>query len=269
MATLRFAPVPQRIGHARKPEASGLNGRSLTPWQGVLALVVLAVFAPLAIARPPANPLQYSEEREPCSARNPLGNLYFGDTHLHTALSLDAYGGGTRILPAEAYRFAKGETIQKNGQDMKISTPLDFLAVTDHAEFFNAAATVNRLSDAPEDTWQTVIDAAENAYDRTSACRFTSFVAYEYTGQAGGVNQHRNVIFRNAHVPGLPVTSQQEPDPAGLWRALDQQCLKAGTGCDVLAIPHNSNMSFGAKFTLVGFSYAARAFLRPPRLQTC
>ena len=250
MVKTHCAPARQRIRHAPEPEASRRIRPGLAPWQGVLVPVVLAMLAPVAIASPPATSFPYTEEREPCSARNPLGNLYFGDTHLHTALSLDAYGGGTRILPAEAYRFAKGETINNNGQAMKISAPLDFLAVTDHAEFFNAAATLNRLGDAPEDTWQTVIDAAENAYDRTSACRFTSFVAYEYTAQAGGVNQHRNVIFRNAHVPSMPVTSQQEPDPAGLWRALDQQCLKAGTGCDVLAIPHNSNMSFGAKFTL-------------------
>ncbi len=61
-------------------------------------------------------------------------NLYFGDLHVHTALSADAYLGGTLTSPDEAYRFAKGETIELFGKKVKIRTPLDFTAVTDHSE---------------------------------------------------------------------------------------------------------------------------------------
>lgn len=66
---------------------------------------------------------------------NPLKEAYFGETHLHTAYSLDAYLGGTRLLPSDAYRFAKGEAVEVNGEKITISKPLDFCAVTDHAEY--------------------------------------------------------------------------------------------------------------------------------------
>ena len=66
---------------------------------------------------------------------NPLKDAYFGETHLHTAYSLDAYLGGTRLLPGDAYRFAKGEEVEVNGEKITISRPLDFCAVTDHAEY--------------------------------------------------------------------------------------------------------------------------------------
>ena len=62
-------------------------------------------------------------------------SLYFGETHLHTAYSLDAFLGGTRQTPGDAYRFAKGETVVVNGQPHKMRRPLDFAAVTDHAEY--------------------------------------------------------------------------------------------------------------------------------------
>ena len=61
--------------------------------------------------------------------------VYWGDTHLHSFLSGDAYSMGNRISPDEAYRFAKGETITATGGDKaKISKPLDFMMIADHAE---------------------------------------------------------------------------------------------------------------------------------------
>jgi len=68
-------------------------------------------------------------------AHNTDKSLYFGETHLHTAYSLDAFLGGTRQTPGDAYRFAKGETVVVNGQPHKMRRPLDFAAVTDHAEY--------------------------------------------------------------------------------------------------------------------------------------
>jgi hypothetical protein len=62
-------------------------------------------------------------------------NLYWGDTHIHTALSADAYTMGTRVTPDLAYRFAKGEAITSStGQEAKLKRPLDFVLVSDHAE---------------------------------------------------------------------------------------------------------------------------------------
>jgi len=70
-------------------------------------------------------------------AVNPLRQAYFGDLHVHTGNSFDAYVFGTRRTPDEAYLFAKGESIPHDGGgDMQIQGgPLDFYAVTDHGEY--------------------------------------------------------------------------------------------------------------------------------------
>jgi len=96
--------------------------------------------------------------------------------------------------------------------------------------------------------WQDTQDAAAQNYDLTSECKFTTFVAYEWSGNTGGANLHRNVIFRNSHVPALPISYYEQWKPEGLWAQLQSQCLDAGSGCDVLAIPHNSNIGgWGSK----------------------
>ncbi|HJL16514.1 MAG TPA: DUF3604 domain-containing protein [Sandaracinaceae bacterium LLY-WYZ-13_1] len=84
------------------------------------------------------------DDREPCGERNPLRNAYFGDLHVHTAISFDANAYGTRTRPRDAYRFARGEPIGLPPYDadgeatrtVQLERPLDFAAVTDHAEFF-------------------------------------------------------------------------------------------------------------------------------------
>ena len=59
----------------------------------------------------------------------------FGDTHLHTAFSMDAGAAGARLSPADAYRFAMGEQVTSStGQSVKLSRPLDFLVVADHSD---------------------------------------------------------------------------------------------------------------------------------------
>jgi hypothetical protein len=69
------------------------------------------------------------------AADAPKRNAYFGDLHLHTTYSFDAYVVmGTKTDPDTAYRFAKGEPVQYMGQTVQRREPLDFLAVTDHAE---------------------------------------------------------------------------------------------------------------------------------------
>ena len=100
--------------------------------------------------------------------------------------------------------------------------------------------------------WQEIQDAAEGAYDRTSACRFTSFVGYEWTGSVDTNNLHRNVIFRNEHVPELPTSFYEASSAEALWKALRETCLQRGDGCDLISIPHNSNLSDGLIFQTVG-----------------
>jgi hypothetical protein len=68
---------------------------------------------------------------------NPLRDAYFGETHVHTSWSLDAWLFGNRVTgPDDAYKYFKGETIKHPlGYDIKIETPLDFAGVTDHSEY--------------------------------------------------------------------------------------------------------------------------------------
>lgn len=66
--------------------------------------------------------------------KNPNNNLYWGDTHLHTTNSPDAFAFGARLTPDDALRFAKGETIESEGRELQLDRPLDFLVVADHAE---------------------------------------------------------------------------------------------------------------------------------------
>src|SRR5262245_34354684 len=69
------------------------------------------------------------------TAENPLRNVYFGDLHLHTMLSFDAFTLGTRTTPDDAYRYAKGEATEYLGKTIQRKAPLDFLGVTDHSEY--------------------------------------------------------------------------------------------------------------------------------------
>jgi hypothetical protein len=71
----------------------------------------------------------------PYAGRSYPTRPYFGDTHVHTALSMDAGAFGARLTPRDAYRFARGEEITaSSNQPVKLSRPLDFLVVADHSD---------------------------------------------------------------------------------------------------------------------------------------
>ena len=250
----------------------------------------------------PARPYPVTEKRQPCADFTPLRRPFFGDTHVHTAWSFDASSQDTRNKPPQAYAFARGEPMGIQPYDdqgipqrrIQIDRPLDFVAVTDHSEFFGemrmcmtpglpgywhpvciahrwvpslSFATFGaygmagkkrwgfcgeRNSDcfaAAKSTWQDIQQAAEQAYDRSSDCSFTSFVGYEWTANVGaGQNLHHNVIFRNEQVPERALSWIETPSQVQLWDYLEQECVAEKPGCDAVAIPHNSNLSGGLMF---------------------
>lgn len=254
-----------------------------------------------------AHAFERTEQRQPCADYQLNRKPLFGDLHIHTRYSFDAYVSSLRQDPSDAYRYAKGAPLQIPAADgvsfvkSKLNRPLDFAAVTDHGEFLGQigvctedpselgywwphcsmtrstqqwvqlfatdwwtglagqkeaeksesfACTLSDCRKAGSSVWHKIQQAAEQHYDRSDSCRFTTFVGYEYTDSPERQNMHRNVIFRNDVVIDKPITTYETgrynfPE---LWRGLRQQCTEAGKGCDVMAIPHNANLSGGLMF---------------------
>lgn len=167
-------------------------------------------------------------------------NVYWGDTHLHTRNSADAYSlGNMNLTPADAYRFARGQAIMAhNGMQVQLRRPLDFLVVSDHAEYlggyyrFNVndplvvntdagkqwagyiasgdsvkmiAAFTASMSDPennypfPEDVRRAIwTDVAQTSDDYNVPGVFTAFTGYEWTSMINGNNLHRVVIYKDS-----------------------------------------------------------------------
>jgi hypothetical protein len=299
--------------------------------------VVASALACVAVSTAGAvpGPWQRTEVRESCGSFTALRTPFFGDLHIHTTYSGDAIMLDTRAKPADTYAHAKGGPLglppfDVNGVPSRIAQlrrPLDFAAVTDHAEGFGEidicqtpgldgydssecqglrslkgtaipvfppdsrfiallvpyaiSTTPARFSWCGTDAveclthaslvWQDIQDAAEAHYDRTAACGFTTFVAYEWSATPNGRNLHRNIIFRNAIVPALPTSYLEQQTAEGLRDAIRSDCIDGLPGCDALAIPHNPNASVGLMFApqngdgspLTAASARSRAAMEP------
>lgn len=116
---------------------------------------------------------------------NPNRNAYFGDTHIHTVLSFDAYLMGTRRTPDEAYEFAKGGAIEHaTGLVMQMKKPLDFLAVSDHAFYLGMMRELaNPAGPHGEHALSEVVRAATSAEGSQAA--FTAVVGQVRSHQVG------------------------------------------------------------------------------------
>lgn len=101
----------------------------------------------------------------PYAGRNFPTRVFWGDTHLHTGMSMDAGAFGARLGPEDAYRFARGEEVTSStGQRVKLSRPLDFLVVADHSDnmgFFPRlyAGDPSMLADATGKKWYDMVRA--------------------------------------------------------------------------------------------------------------
>jgi hypothetical protein len=238
---------------------------------------------------------------------NPDKNAYFGDLHVHTSNSFDAYTFGTIANPIDAYKFAQGEAIpHPTGYNIQLKRPLDFYAVTDHAVFlgiikeaadtssefskyeftkpmhnlneevsnslfsiikrsslfrgFGGAAQAG-LADGSVDrdlietvgksVWKKTIKAADDAYQPGI---FTTFAGYEYSSSVDLYNKylHRNVIFKDTkNLPERIFSRDDSLDPEELWNWMD---IQREEGVESLAIPHNSNISGGAAFSMSDYN---------------
>src|SRR5678809_962146 len=101
--------------------------------------------------------------------------------------------------------------------------------------------------------WTKTIDVMEK-YNEPG--KFTAFIAYEWTSNAGGGNNlHRNIIYRDNKDKAdqvLPYTTFQSENPEDLWKWMTE--WEKRTGGKILAIPHNGNLSNGRMFALTTFS---------------
>jgi len=99
----------------------------------ILALLSVAMFTTGAIS---ADPL--GEPGRSDGGENPLKNVYFGEEHMHTRNSFDAFTAGVSATWDDAYNFARGKeiTLSTTGEKIKRRTPYDFVAITDHAEYY-------------------------------------------------------------------------------------------------------------------------------------
>lgn len=218
--------------------------------------------------------------------------LLWGDLHVHSNFSFDAYSfGNTSLGPDKAYEFAKGLPVTApNGELAQLTTPLDFLLVSDHAEYLglflglerddpklkNSALgqrwlnyfksgtqapisreyvqMIERQKDIellPEDfnksAWSKLLGFADR-YNEPGV--FSALIGFEWTSMINGDNLHRVVVYGDGSEKAkrmLPFSALDSPDPEDLWHFMED--YENLTGGQVIAIPHNGNVSNGKMFS--------------------
>jgi hypothetical protein len=156
-------------------------------------------------------------------------DVYWGDTHVHTSYSWDAWTSWNRISPEEAYRFAKGETVTAhNGQQVRLHRPLDFLLVADHAENIGFTARVAARDKA-------VLSTEEGRLTAQVLKENPSPVSEVLNGGDVGVfqrlfNTKYAMLSRKADTKAQPAKETDEPEkPIGLSAKTDKPAKFPGT----------------------------------------
>ena len=256
------------------------RSRAKTAKIGLNAQASLASAAP--VARTPA--------AAPQVERNPDREAYFGETHVHTSWSFDAYVfGNTKAGPEDAYRYAMGETVtHPAGYPIKITRPLDFMAVTDHAEYVGVVPEANdpnsAISKLPiaeklkvrskDDVMRVYMflgtsliknepihelvspEIAGNIWKEVIAVadkyyhpgKFTTFAAYEWSSAPDNRNLHRNIIFKDSKK--VPEVPFSALDSDHPEDLWNWMNTQRRAGNELLAISHNANLSDGVMFPL-------------------
>jgi hypothetical protein len=212
----------------------------------------------------------------------------FGDLHLHTSYSLDAAAARTETTPDDAYRYAMGQPVTYLGRTVKRRVPLDFLAVTDHAEYLgNVRQVMTGGMPPPDPSWLPLLKntggaamfelfrkavaglygeervgltnpaLVHNHWQEEIAAaernnhpgRFTALVAFEYSPTVRANGGH---LHRNVIFRGPKYPTM----PFGATDSLHHEALWAyaeanrRNGIESLMIPHNTNLSSGMAFAL-------------------
>lgn len=275
----------------------------------LLALVLLAIIGfflykmlfPAMIMEEIPNPIRdrattskkFDESSIPT---NPNRNLYWGDLHVHTTYSFDAYIGGNKATPSDAYRFAKGEEIEILERKVTIGRPLDFAAVTDHAEFIGELYSIHTPNAPAHNAFipryfrgigldtikqrELFLKSLENVSSTPAHMPF--FQGFETTKNAWSIELE---AAETHYEPGKFTTfaayewtlgaadfhihrniifrDMKVPDyPISALEATDGESILSyldqitQQGATVLAIPHNSNLSMGYAFETKTKEYA-------------
>ena len=249
-------------------------------WVVAVAILSLVIAPTLAVAQSIGEPGRDSGQP------NPLKNVYFGEQHLHTVSSADAFAFGTRTTPEDAYRFMKGEpvTLATTGEAVQKSTPYDWGAVTDHAVYLGVMPMLldpdSPMTNTPigemmaagqgDAAFQRLFDSVavnvpidymmdpqimrpawqrqiDAANDAYEPGKFTTLIAFEWTSQPNYMNLHHNVFFRDDEGPDRVFSSFDSEHREDLWSYQEHQ---RSQGHENFSIPHNSNVSNGGMFAV-------------------
>lgn len=220
---------------------------------------------------------------------NPLNNVYFGEQHLHTVNSPDAFAFGTRNTPDDAYRFCKGEAIELKltGEMQQKRTPYDWCAITDHAEYLGMMPLLLEKDSPLADTEigkliaEGTTESGEKAFQQIiTSATINQPIEYlvdpetmktAWQRQKDAANKHNDpgkfttlIAFEWSSQPSSKnlhhnVFFRDDEGPQRIFSAFDSvhredlwvyQEYQRALGHENMSIPHNSNVSDSAMFAL-------------------
>jgi len=267
------------------------------------AVLIAVLSAVVGCSKPPPQEPKQEAAAKPASTAsttsrppaNPDRNAYFGNVHVHTGWSFDAFTNGSRTTPADAYAWAQGKEITNSGMGgrIQLQTPLDFYMVSDHAEYMGV---FNQMADPANPLSKTEIAKGVNSPDpNTRMQTFAKILrdmsegksdpALSDTSLATSVWAQIVKVANDNYQPGRFTTFAgfewtSNPNKRNLHRvvvfrdtshlpkvvlsALDSDDPEAlwkwmgeqrTNGATLLAIPHNGNASDGRMFETVKFEF--------------